>query len=285
MDENDFPEIRGITRLKYEHTSQGWWARYTRDGVTFGEVFRDNEYGSISASWDAAKKWHENTRELLPPLNRREFAQIKRKANKSGHVGVYKTFRRKKGGKEYCWVASWSPEKGKQKHEYFYISELGEKKAKELAIHARKEAIANLKEEWPEDYWGYRREQEGEISPYFEDVYAFEGDEFYKIHKAKERDQDIRKKKIEQFLELHGELFCEICKFSFEKEYGIVGKGLIEVHHLLPLAQMEPNHKTKIEELICICSNCHFAVHNGDPTENLEKLRFIFKAKNKLKKS
>jgi len=281
MDENDFPKVRGITRLKYEATSEGWWARYMRDGVTFSEVFRDNKYNSISAAWDAANKWHEEARLLLPPLNRREFAQLKKKSNKSGHVGVYKTFARKKDGKHYCWVASWSPEKGSQKHAYFYISEYGEEKAKELAIKARKDAIANLTEEWPEDYWSFRGGHEGKLKPYFDDVFAFEGNETYKIHKEKERSQELREKKIETFLEEHGELFCEICKFSFEKEYGIIGKGLIEIHHLVPLSEMTRQHKTKLEDLICICSNCHFAVHNGDPTENLKNLRFICSARRK----
>lgn len=70
MDKN-YPKTRGITRLKYEHTSQGWWARYTRDGTTFSEVFKDNDpkYGSKRKAWEAAKKWHEDARQILPPLN------------------------------------------------------------------------------------------------------------------------------------------------------------------------------------------------------------------------
>jgi predicted HNH restriction endonuclease len=39
---------------------------------------------------------------------------------------------------------------------------------------------------------------------------------------------------------------------------------------------MDPDHKTTIDELMCICSNCHFAVHTGDPDANLRSLRILF---------
>lgn len=285
MEEHEeFPKIRGITRLKYEHTSEGWWARYTRDGVTFGEVFRDNDerYGSKRAAWEAAKKWHEEVREILPPLNRREYAEIKKRSNKSGHTGVYRSFDRRKKGNRYFWAAHWAQEPGKQKHAYFYIDEHGEEKAKQLAIEARKKAIASIDPNWHEGYWDYRRgDGSQEFNTKFDDPFAFEGNEKYELHKLHERNKELREKKLLDFIEKHGHLFCEVCGFDFEREHGEIGKGLIEVHHTVALSEMQHNHKTTLEELICICSNCHFTVHNGDHVNNLRKLRFIFSAKKK----
>ena len=79
-----------------------------------------------------------------------------------------------------------------------------------------------------------------------------------KIYTTKyERNPKIRKKAIE----LHGTK-CEICGFDFEKTYGEVGKGFIEVHHIKPLyesaEEIEVNPKT---DLICVCSNCHRMLH------------------------
>ena len=81
--------------------------------------------------------------------------------------------------------------------------------------------------------------------------------------------------KLKEFLKEHGRLFCEVCSFCFHETYGEIGRGLIEVHHLVPLSQMEENHRTTVDELMCICSNCHFAVHNGDPTANLKSMKTL----------
>lgn len=280
-DAKKFEKVRGVTRLKYKTTGEGWWARYTRDGVTFGQTFYDSEYGTPEAGLEAAKKWHKEAREILPPINRKQYAEIKKSNNTSGHTGVCRTFSRRVGGKRYMWVAHWSPEKGKFKHKYFYIDEHGEEEAKRLAIEARKAGLAEVEKDWPEEYWEYRRRQDELDNMYFFDPFAYEGGEKYDIHKRAERSREIRNKKIEQFLETYGELYCEVCGFNFEKEYGEIGKGLIEVHHTVPLSEMKEGHKTTLDELICICSNCHFAVHNGDHKENLRRLRFIFDAKNK----
>lgn len=291
MEEN-YPKKRGITRLQYKHTSEGWWARYTRDGVVFGEVFRDNDkrYGSKRVAWEAAQAWHKEVRELLPPLNRKEYAQLAKKNNTSGYTGVYKSFGRIVDGKRYFWAAHWAEDEGKQKHAYFYIDEHGEEKAKELAIKARKGALEQINKEWSNNYWKYRRD--GDLSDEqpsakiedeyeYKDIFAFEGKEKFEIHKTHERNKVLRDEKVRRFLEEHGKLFCEICEFDFEKEYGVIGKGLIEVHHTVPLSEMSDNHRTSITELMCICSNCHFTVHNGDHVTNLRKMKFITNAKKK----
>lgn len=270
--------------MDYEKAYDGWFVRYTRDGVTFRQTFPDSKYGSPEASLEAAKEWHDEAKTLLPPLNRKEFAELKKRNNTSGHVGVHRSHQIKNGRKLYHWVASWSPAKGAQKSRRFSVLKYGEEEAKRLAIEAREEAIKNLAEDWPEEYWASRAKQEALDKTYKRDVFAFEGTEAFAIHKIKERNQRLRDQKVDDFLEKHGELFCEVCGFSFEKEYGEIGKGLIEIHHLIPLAQMTEQHQTKLSELICICSNCHFVVHNGDHEENLRKMRFIFDAKQTKKK-
>lgn len=55
---------------------------------------------------------------------------------------------------------------------------------------------------------------------------------------------------------------CMACGFDFEKAYGRVGEGFIEVHHIKPLysldEEVEVNPQT---DLVCLCSNCHRMVH------------------------
>jgi 5-methylcytosine-specific restriction protein A len=56
--------------------------------------------------------------------------------------------------------------------------------------------------------------------------------------------------------------FCHCCDFDFEKVYGELGEGFIEVHHLIPLSSLEEEVIIKPEtDLICVCSNCHRMIH------------------------
>ena len=47
----------------------------------------------------------------------------------------------------------------------------------------------------------------------------------------------------------------------------------IEVHQLNPIAEGEP--RTKLEEVIPLCANCHRRAHTENPPVPLEKLRDI----------
>lgn len=65
----------------------------------------------------------------------------------------------------------------------------------------------------------------------------------------------------EQAVKIHG-LVCQTCGFDFEKVYGGLGKGYIEVHHKKPLFSLDneivPNPAT---DMVCVCSNCHRMLH------------------------
>ena len=53
-----------------------------------------------------------------------------------------------------------------------------------------------------------------------------------------------------------------ICGFDYEKVYGELGRGYIEVHHIKPLASQEEEVRVNPEtDLICVCANCHRMLH------------------------
>lgn len=55
---------------------------------------------------------------------------------------------------------------------------------------------------------------------------------------------------------------CSICGFSFEEMYGQLGKGFIEVHHIVPLSQIGENYRVDPKnDLIPVCPNCHKMLH------------------------
>ena len=68
---------------------------------------------------------------------------------------------------------------------------------------------------------------------------------------------------------------CMACGFDFEKVYGKIGKGFIEVHHIMPLYSKDEevaiDPKT---DLICLCPNCHRMIHRyKDKVLTLEELK------------
>ncbi|MEV1077136.1 HNH endonuclease [Streptomyces sp. NPDC050211] len=84
---------------------------------------------------------------------------------------------------------------------------------------------------------------------------------------ARERDPKLRKLKIEQVRRLRGALRCEVCDFDFARTYGDLGEGYIEVHHVTPLC-ISGARETKLDDLACLCANCHRMCHKSRPGES-----------------
>lgn len=74
---------------------------------------------------------------------------------------------------------------------------------------------------------------------------------------------------------------CKICGFDFEKQYGIMGRGFIHVHHIEAISSHEDayylNPKT---DLIPVCPNCHAMIHRLNPPMKPAALKEIIE-KNK----
>ncbi len=84
-----------------------------------------------------------------------------------------------------------------------------------------------------------------------------EGGERVYISVGRERNSALRK----NALDIHG-YDCMACGFNFEECYGEIGKGFIEVHHVLPLANNAGKRKTNpATDLVVLCANCHRMVH------------------------
>ena len=100
-----------------------------------------------------------------------------------------------------------------------------------------------------------------------------EGRVIYKLHKYRERDPKLNKKKKDQYFKRTGKLECEVCKFDFYKVYGDLGLGFMECHHKVPLSEIEGESTTSIKDLALVCSNCHRMLHRKIDTLSIEELR------------
>lgn len=101
---------------------------------------------------------------------------------------------------------------------------------------------------------------------------AEEGRLLTRLHRRRERNRKLIKRKKVAFAKSHGRVFCEACGFDFEERYGKRGEGFIECHHIRPVNSLRPGDKTKLNDLRLLCANCHRMVHAKSPWLNLQEL-------------
>lgn len=64
-----------------------------------------------------------------------------------------------------------------------------------------------------------------------------------------------------QAIAIHGTK-CHTCKFDFRKFYGDYAKGYIQIHHIVPLSELDdPKNVDPEKDLIPLCANCHAIIH------------------------
>ncbi|KES07107.1 HNH endonuclease [Streptomyces toyocaensis] len=83
----------------------------------------------------------------------------------------------------------------------------------------------------------------------------------------RERDPSLRARKVERVRRQGLPLRCEVCTFDFARTYGELGDGYIEVHHVTPL-HVAGARETRLDDLACLCANCHRMCHRSRPGES-----------------
>lgn len=106
---------------------------------------------------------------------------------------------------------------------------------------------------------------------------AREGQLLTRLHRYRERNAAIVKRKKASYLKQHGHLCCEACGFNFRATYGERGDGFIECHHTKPVSELAAGETTKLADLVLLCANCHRMVHASRPWWTLDELRAAYK--------
>jgi len=137
----------GVSRIDQpEKHNHGFYVRLTRNGKRFAKFFSDIGYGSKEKALSSARRHYAELEKKNPPMSRKAFAQIERRASKTGIVGVSKITKIVKGRAYKFWQATWSPVAGAVRKQAFSIKKYGEAKAKTLAIKARKKGLNEMKD-------------------------------------------------------------------------------------------------------------------------------------------
>jgi predicted HNH restriction endonuclease len=104
-----------------------------------------------------------------------------------------------------------------------------------------------------------------------------EGKKILIQHLVRERNQRIIELAKRLRISQYGELKCEVCGFSFGKQYGDRGEKFIEGHHKKPLATRDSSESTRVEDIALVCSNCHRMFHAKMDDLSIENLRNMIK--------
>lgn len=293
-DSKVFMVPKGIIRFDYGST-HAWRVNISRDKAKFVEYFYDGPSGSIENGLRRAILFRHEILSSFPVTAERHYKRAldpKPENRISRHVepGTLTQY--------VYWRATWHDAEYKRKTRNFSVAKLGEEQARRQALEAARDnhnpipkrhilPDAHATESWKSmprseveraasvnDYGS----RESDINSAVDDSYpfGFEGLRRALLHMSIERDRALRNKKVSQFLSLHGKLFCELCGMNFRERYPFLKKDIIEVHHILPLAQLTSATLIHADDLMLLCANCHTAVHQGDAIENLTLARAQF---------
>lgn len=112
------------------------------------------------------------------------------------------------------------------------------------------------------------QEQENQLNEPEEEEWESEDSLILKEHKKYERKNNGAIQKLKEKLNYPP---CEVCGFSFEKEYGT---KYIEAHHIIPISEMKKKGQTSRtiteKDLAMLCSNCHRMIHRFKDLSVLE---------------
>ncbi len=135
-------------------------------------------------------------------------------------------------------------------------------------IRIKDDVLPELEKLWAEVTKYYPRKPEESV--YYVKGGTSEGAKKLVYTTKYERDPNVRR----AFLK-GKHLKCEVCGFDFEKIYGKLGEGFIEVHHKKPVS--EGKRITDLNnDLVMLCSNCHKMIHRGkDHMITVEELKSI----------
>ncbi|WP_260979852.1 HNH endonuclease [Staphylococcus pettenkoferi] len=141
-------------------------------------------------------------------------------------------------------------------------------------IQGPRRLYGELKEYISETVDDYREADIKKVDNSLENTIYEEGRPVVRYGVRYERNPSLRAKAIE----IHGTK-CKVCGFDFEKFYGDLGKGYIEIHHLKPMYEnkekVEVNPKT---DMVPLCANCYRMIHRRKNAPlSVEALKDIIK--------
>jgi hypothetical protein len=139
--------MRGISRIDQRaKRTHGFFVRLQRKGFTHNAFFADQSCGGKRRALRAAQKHFRVLEKKYQPMTRKRWAEMPRRKGKSGIIGVQRAVVRHPGQRRRAyWQANWSPRPHVVRRRSFSVRKFGERKAKALAIMARRIGVQTMR--------------------------------------------------------------------------------------------------------------------------------------------
>lgn len=139
----------GVSRIDQpSRRTHGFFMRLQRRGKTHSAFFADKKYGGRTRALAAAQALRRKLAAVLgtaAPMSRRAWAELRRRTNPTGIVGVQRTVNRRFKPPRIYWLATWSPEPYVSRRRQFSARKFGETGARQRAIRARRAGLRAMK--------------------------------------------------------------------------------------------------------------------------------------------
>jgi predicted HNH restriction endonuclease len=106
---------------------------------------------------------------------------------------------------------------------------------------------------------------------------ATEGRVLTRLHRVRERDPNLAKRKKDKVFNETGKLACEGCGTDAVEKYGHIGAGVADAHHIRPLHTLTEATETALDDLALLCATCHRVVHASKPWLTVAQLQEAIK--------
>jgi hypothetical protein len=139
--------MRGISRIDQpEKRTHGFFVRLQRRGISHNAFFADQSYGGKRRALRAAQRHFRILEKKYRPMTRKRWAELPRRKGKSGIIGVRRVVIRQPGQPRLAyWQANWSPRPYRIRRRSFSVRKFGERKAKALAVKARRSGVRTMR--------------------------------------------------------------------------------------------------------------------------------------------
>ena len=106
-----------------------------------------------------------------------------------------------------------------------------------------------------------------------EKMAGVEGRLLTRTHVYRERDHTFAKHVRAHYTALAGgPVRCHACGNVPTDAYGPAGDSCLELHHKTPIAQLQPDSVTVVDDMALVCANCHRVIHSKTPCFTMDEI-------------
>ncbi|MGB1034124.1 MAG: HNH endonuclease, partial [Primorskyibacter sp.] len=133
--------------------------------------------------------------------------------------------------------------------------------------------------EWDEDQYAQMLAKRQRLETYLTELQAPKSDSTIVEAKVRRKHRQIERRANVRGIAFQRGLTCEACGFS-AKDKDPIWSSAIEVHHLVPFADLEVGEHRVIsdKDLAVLCANCHRAIHRTPNPSDIKAFKDTFMA-------